>query len=112
MFSILRAVIVIGTIFYFSPVRQGSEGVSLDGLFGAAQAEAGKIAPAANAERLESLWRILPESAKQAVVDKIIAPPAARTAETRSAQQTDTLEPEDHLPTWRGAVKKPGAPGA
>lgn len=103
MFSLLRAALVIGAIFYFSPVRHGSDGaLSLDALIGAANRTA---AP----ERLEAAWNALPEGAKQVVLDKITPAPNSRTIEARRLPQTDTLLPDDHRPAWSGAVKKPGA---
>ena len=106
MFSLLRAALVIGAIFYFSPVRQGSnETLSLDALAGAAIRAPEKIGP--TPERLQAAWSVLPESAKQAVLDRIAAPQAPRGGEIRPPQ-TDTLLPEDHRPAWV-AAKKPGA---
>ncbi|MDF2999584.1 MAG: hypothetical protein K0R27_5221 [Xanthobacteraceae bacterium] len=112
MFSLLRAALVIGAIFYFSPVRHGSEGsLSLDGLINAVSHPANKLQQSASGspERLEAVWNALPESAKQAVLDRIKAGPAARTMEARQLPQTDTLQPEDHRPAWVGTGKKPGA---
>jgi hypothetical protein len=106
MFSLLRAALVIGAIFYFSPVRQGSnETLSLDALVGAAIHVPEKLG--GTPERLEAAWSALPESAKQAVLDRIMPPPSPRAGEIRSPQ-TDTLLPEDHHPAWTGS-KKPGA---
>ncbi|WP_210485598.1 hypothetical protein [Microvirga antarctica] len=111
MFSLLRVILVIGAIFYFSPVRQGQDsGLSLDGLFGSAlHRDSGTPLSDSSAQRLESVWNALPESAKQAVIDKIIPSRPARAAETLRVPQADTLQPEDHRPAWIGAAKKPGA---
>jgi hypothetical protein len=87
MFSLLRAILIIGVIFYYSPVRQGGAPASLDGLTGwtkpADPTEAG-------AGRLEAAWDVLPERAKQAVVDKMLA-----STGLGAQMATDTLLPTD-----------------
>jgi hypothetical protein len=106
MFSLLRAALVIGAIFYFSPVRQGSnETLSLDALVGAAINAPEKIGQ--TPERLQAAWGALPTSAKQVLLDRIGAPQTSRAGEIRQPP-TDTLLPEDHRPAWI-APKKPGA---
>jgi hypothetical protein len=107
MFSLLRAALVIGAIFYFSPVRQEQDGgLSLEALVGAATHSSETLA-GGNPERLQAAWNALPESARRAVIDKI-APSSPRPEATRPPR-TDTLLPEDHRPAWTGASKKPGA---
>jgi hypothetical protein len=108
MFSLLRAALVIGAIFYFSPVRQEQDsGLSLEALVGAATHSSETLTGVAP-ERLQAAWNALPESARQAVLDKIV-PTAPRPGGTARPPQTDTLLPEDHHPAWTGASKKPGA---
>lgn len=112
MFSLLRAALVIGTIFYFSPVRNLPDAnLSLDALFGSAAHPADQLRQSASGtpERLQAVWNALPESARQAVLDKIMPTPVARTVEARRVPQTDTLQPEDHRPAWSGVAKRPGA---
>lgn len=103
MFSILRFVLIVGVIFYYSPVRDRGEGSdALEAFFG--QEKAATLAAASNipmgkeAGQLETMWQALPESAKQAVVDKILTssglPPMA-------PKPSDTLRPEDRAPSTR-----------
>jgi hypothetical protein len=108
MFFLLRAALVVGVIFYFSPARQSRDGtLSLETLIGAAAHPSETIAGKAP-ERLEAAWNALPESAKQVLLDKI-KPASQRAGEAVRPPQTDTLLPEDHRPAWTGTVKKPGA---
>ena len=108
MFSLLRAALVIGAIFYFSPVRQEQEGgLSLDALVSAATHSSERLT-GGSPERLQAAWNALPESARQAVLDKIVHS-APRPTEPKRPPQTDTLLPEDPRPAWTGAWKKPGA---
>lgn len=98
MFSILRFVVIVGVIFYYSPVRQRGEGPDPIQEFFAPK-QAAHTAPATTTPavegasgHLETVWQALPDSAKQAVVDKILTtsgltPPASKP--------TDTLQPED-----------------
>ncbi|MBF9232035.1 hypothetical protein [Microvirga alba] len=108
MFSIIRFVLIVGTIFYFSPVRQGGDGAaSLDALLGwtksAQEAKAATPTPETSA-RLESMWQALPEGAKQAVIGKILTASGVNALESKP---TDTLQAADRQPSWRGDANKP-----
>jgi hypothetical protein len=102
MFSILRFVVIIGVIFYYSPVRQRGEGPDpLQDFFApkkVAQATP-KTTTSPVAEgtpgHLETVWQALPDGAKQAVVDKILTTSGLTPA---SSKPSDTLEPEDRAP--------------
>ena len=111
MFSLLRAALVIGAIFYFSPVRHESntDTVTLANLLGAATQPFDTLKETATGspQRPEAVWNALPDSARQALLDKIVAAPANR-GDTKHPPQTDTLLPEDHRPAWTGP-KKPGS---
>jgi hypothetical protein len=97
MFSILRFILIVGVIFYYSPVRQQGEGTSaLEALFTPKAVEPTSKAPAPAAEQpghLETVWKALPDSAKQAVVDKIVT--SSGFSIPGPAKPADTLRPED-----------------
>jgi hypothetical protein len=105
MFSILRFIIIVGVIFYYSPVRQHGEGIGfLDSFLkpkksesaATAQAPAPEPEPAAeNPGRLEAVWQALPDSAKQAVIDRILTTSGLTSAGVKPG---DTLQPQDRLP--------------
>ncbi|WP_457094353.1 hypothetical protein [Microvirga sp. P5_D2] len=96
MFSILRFILIVGVIFYYSPVRQKDAGPDpLQAFFAPKAAE--QAAPAAPAKEgasghLETMWQVLPDTAKQAVVEKILTTSGLTPA---SSKATDTLQPED-----------------
>lgn len=102
MFSILRFVVIIGVIFYYSPVRQRGEGPDpLQEFFAPKEvvqaAPTTAISPATEGKpgHLETVWQVLPDSAKQAVVDKILTTSGLTPA---SPKPSDTLQPEDRAP--------------
>lgn len=107
MFSILRFILIVGAIFYFSPVRQNGEGTAALEAFltpkktGAVPATA---APDATPDRLESMWKALPESAQQAVIDKILTTSGLSASPPKA---TDTLQPSDRHPALRAEATKP-----
>ncbi|MGO4525622.1 hypothetical protein AB4097_12250 [Microvirga sp. 2MCAF35] len=104
MFSILRFILIVGTIFYFSPVRQHDEGTAaVEAFFTPKKTEpATATAPETDhSGHLESIWKALPESAKQAVVDRVLSTSGLPLA--GSAKPSDTLRPEDREP----AASKP-----
>jgi hypothetical protein len=108
MFSVLRIVFIVGLIFYHSPVRQaGSEAEMLDKLLTRDSEPA--LASAGTPSNLDALWDALPESAKQSIVDRIVAsvlgPEPNRKEAALQRTPTDTLEPEDFQPSWQGAGK-------
>jgi hypothetical protein len=99
MFSILRFVVIVGVIFYYSPVRQRGEGPDpLQEFFAQKKVvQATPTTPASPAAEgtsghLETMWQALPDSAKQAVVDKILTTSGLTPASSKSS---DTLQPED-----------------
>ena len=108
MFSVLRIAIVIGVIFYLSPVRQGGEKpVRMGDIAKWSQEAAPALAvPLEQATQLQSLWQALPEPAKKAVVDRAIASGPSPAASPAPPQGTDTLQLDDLQPAWRGDGKK------
>jgi hypothetical protein len=105
MFSILRFILIVGAIFYYSPVRQQGEGAAAIEAFltpKTSQPTAADPAPATDKTgHLETVWKALPDSAKQAVVDRILTTSGFPVA--GSTKSSDTLRPEDREP----AASKP-----
>ncbi|QRM28185.1 hypothetical protein [Microvirga sp. VF16] len=97
MFSILRFVLIVGAIFYYSPVRQQGEGTAaIEAFFTPRKSEPAVADPVPAGDKpghLETVWKALPDSAKQAVVDKILTTSGFPVAGT--TKSTDTLRPED-----------------
>jgi hypothetical protein len=97
MLSIIRFILIVGAIFYYSPVREKGEGTAaLQALFTPkAGAPAAPSPPAATEGpgHLETVWKALPNSAKQAVVDRIMTSSGFPLADT--SKPADTLKPED-----------------
>ena len=93
MFTILRAVVVIGILAWLSPLRQdepepkaGAEAALIESLL------------AGGDQRLEAVWATLPPETRRAVAQALL-----RSGETgRLAALGDTLTREDRLPAWRG----------
>ena len=103
MFSILRFILIVGAIFYYSPVRQhGDMPASIAALWAPAKTEAAVPAPE-SADRLDMMWQALPESAKQAVLDKILTTSGLGAA----PKAADTLQPGDRHPAFRPNGDKP-----
>ena len=103
MFSILRFILIVGAIFYYSPVRQQGDGAAaIEAFFLPKKSEQASSRPASGEPgHLETVWKALPDSAKQAVVDKILTSSGLPVA--GSARSTDTLLPQDREP----AASKP-----
>jgi hypothetical protein len=105
MFSIFRFILIVGAIFYYSPVRRhGEETAALEAFLAPTKSEPAAAGPAAAPDQtghLETVWKALPDSAKQAVVDKILTTSGFPVA--GSARSSDTLRPEDREP----AASKP-----
>ena len=106
MFSILRFILIVGVIFYYSPVRQKDDALSaVEAFFTPKKSEpaaaAAPPAPPEDAGHLETVWKALPESAKQAVVDKVLT--TSGLSPLGAAKPSDTLRPEDRAP----AASKP-----
>lgn len=96
MFFLMRAVLVVGVIFYLSPVRGPDP--------------AGR--PVADAAlQAERFWEELSAQARQAVIDEFrtsAATKLAQNAERLSERATaDTLRPQDRNLPWRGETKRP-----
>ena len=135
MFFLLRAGLVIGVIFYLSPLRSSMDAPDLGGLVSSAldavtpppaapkssppeAPPAGVPGTVAEAERL---WRNLPPEARQAVLDRLRAQAASSLNEAVAAVQAprpasgeaprtpagDTLRADDRRPAWRGDALKP-----
>ncbi len=97
MFSILRFILIVGAIFYYSPVRQNGEGTAaLEALFTPKAKEAAPAPVKDDTGHLETVWKALPEGAKQAVVDKILTSSGFPLAD--ASRPTDTLRQEDRAP--------------
>lgn len=105
MFSILRFVLIVGAIFYYSPVRQQGDALAAIEAFmmpKKSEPAASRPAPAAGEPgHLETVWKALPDSAKQAVVDRILTGSGLPVAS--NAKASDTLLPEDRA----SAASKP-----
>ncbi len=107
MFSILRFVLIVGVIFYYSPVRQPGDGIAvLEAWLAPKKAEPAGTAPQVETGpgHLEAVWQALPNSAKQAVIDGILASPRPSKTDTKA---TDTLQAADRQLQWRGEGTKP-----
>lgn len=106
MFAILRFFIIVGVIFYFSPVRQKGEGPASLEAFLNSKAETTASVPAESVPgHLETVWQVLPDKAKQAVIDKILT-----SGLSPAPKASDTLEPGDRHPAWRAeGSAKPGS---
>lgn len=101
MFSTLRIVAVIGVLTYLSPVRQEADGLRMEDVLAWGRGKLEAAAPAAPADA-PGLWTSLPEPARRALVDQIAA--GARSAAPKALSgATDTLQPDDLRPPWRGA---------
>ncbi|MXQ14490.1 hypothetical protein [Microvirga makkahensis] len=102
MFSILRFILIVGVIFYYSPVRDHGESPdpTLDSAAPGHTEHAGPVAPPLPSDgapgHLEAVWQALPDSAKQAVVEKILAASGLTSA---APKPSDTLRPEDRAPS-------------
>lgn len=105
MFSILRFFLIVGVIFYYSPVRQKGEGTSAIEAFLSPKEEQAASALEAGPGHLETVWQALPDGAKQAVVDKILT--TSGLGSNSASKATDTLQPTDRQPAWRGDGSKP-----
>jgi hypothetical protein len=105
MLSILRFILIVGAIFYYSPVRQQGEGTAaIEAFFTPkASAPAAPTSPSVTEGpgHLETVWKALPDSAKQAVVDKIMTSSGFPLAD--ASRPADTLRPEDRA----SAASKP-----
>ena len=97
MLSFLRFILIVGAIFYYSPVRQQGEGTAaLEALFTPKVGAPATSFPQPTPEgpgHLETVWKALPDSAKQAVVDKIVT--SSGFSIPGPAKPADTLRPED-----------------
>ncbi len=102
MFSILRFILIIGVIFYYSPVRDRGETTdplldfvaprTAEGTEPATRSATDHAAPG----HLETAWQALPEGAKQAVVEKILNTSGLTPTAPKAS---DTLKPEDRAPS-------------
>jgi hypothetical protein len=77
MFSTLRIAVVVGVIYYLSPVRHEDAKAGVEHVVAWGK---GLILPSreptremGSAERLEALWKALPEEAKQAALERVLA---------------------------------------
>jgi hypothetical protein len=109
MFAILRFILVVGVIFYYSPVRQQGEGTAaIDAWLTPKKDGPAAVPPAPPAEsnpgHLETVWQALPNGAKQAVIDKILTTSGLTAPD---AKAKDTLQAGDRQPGWRGEAARP-----
>lgn len=97
MLSIIRFILIVGAIFYYSPVREKGAGTAaIEAFFTPKAKEPAAPTPPHAAEgpgHLETVWKALPDSAKQAVVDKIMTTSGFPLAD--ASKPADTLRPED-----------------
>ncbi|MBM6592410.1 hypothetical protein [Microvirga pudoricolor] len=107
MFWLLRAAVIVGVIFYLSPVRQGGDPLALAsaalGWIGIVPASGSPTPHPETGAKLETLWKALPDTAKQAVVDELVN----RSGLAPAPKGADTLHPGDRKPAWRGEGHKP-----
>ena len=108
MFSTLRIAVVVGVIYYLSPVRHEDAKAGVEHVVAWGK---GLIAPSnvairetSQAERLEALWRALPEDAKQAALDRVLAEAGRQLPQ--GAQEALRPEPAHPGPS-RPDAKKP-----
>jgi hypothetical protein len=97
MLSIIRFILIVGAIFYYSPVRQQGEGTAaIEAIFTPKKSEPAAAPPSSAQDdpgHLETVWKALPDSAKQAVVDKILTTSGLNPVSP--AKPSDTLRSED-----------------
>ncbi len=98
MFSTLRIVAVIGVIYYLSPVRNED---ALAGIGHVAAWGKGLVVPTREAtreptatERLETLWKALPEDAKQAALDRVLAEAGRHVTGSTEPARAEPVKPE------------------
>jgi hypothetical protein len=102
MFFLLRAALIIGVIFYFSPVRQeGGSATSLDAAGWSRDSSRAALDAVDRAGELQSLWQALPGQAKKEAFDRLMAS-ASGLSSDGPVQASDTLMPDDLKPAWRG----------
>jgi hypothetical protein len=106
MFSTLRIAAVIGVIYYLSPVRHEDAKAGVQHVVawgkGLVLPDREPARETNSAERLEALWKALPEEAKQAAIDRVLAE-AGKQLPHASA---DAIRPEP-LPQRPAEAKKP-----
>jgi hypothetical protein len=98
MFSTLRIAAVIGVIYYLSPVRNED---ALAGIGHVAAWGKGLVVPTREAtreatatERLETLWKALPEDAKQAALDRVLAEAGRHVTGSTEPARAEPVKPE------------------
>jgi hypothetical protein len=114
MFSALRIIVIVGVIFYLSPVRQGegpparmhdlvrgSRDWSQDP-WGPSRIPA-PTAAVDETPRLQSLWQALPDSARKAVVDEVVE---LGTGGLTARPAQEAAHPGAHQPTLPGEARK------
>jgi hypothetical protein len=106
MFFLLRATLIIGLIFWFSPVRRESGSMpSPDTVAGWSRATPGAaLDPVEQVGHLQSLWETLPDGVKRAAVGGLFASAPVRPPGPQN-ESSDTLLPEDLKPVWRAAIE-------
>src|SRR4051812_35601632 len=72
MFSALRIVTIVGVIFYLSPVRDLGDGPALRDAARRVSRPDTPRPSTDSAAHLDSLWKLLPDSAKDAVLERIL----------------------------------------
>jgi hypothetical protein len=73
MFSTLRIAVVVGVIYYLSPVRHEDAKAGVEHVVAWGKGLMTPSREASQAERIEALWKALPEDAKQAALDRVLA---------------------------------------
>lgn len=73
MLSSLRIVAAVGMIYYLSPVRHEDAKTGVEHVVAWGKGLVAPAREASPAERLEALWKALPDEAKQAAIDRLLS---------------------------------------
>jgi len=110
MTFLLRSALVIGVIFFLSPVREGAD----DGRPGAtptagsppaaiAEALTGEVAKSADtAQRALALWQMLDDDTRRRLVEALTGQSAAKVPPAAGSDSRDTLKEGDRRVPWLG----------
>ncbi|ALA18288.1 MULTISPECIES: hypothetical protein [unclassified Chelatococcus] len=110
MTFLLRSALVIGVIFFLSPVREGAD----DGRSAAApgselpspaiaEALTGEVAKSADAaQRALALWQMLDDDTRRRLVEALTGQSATKAPPAAGSDSRDTLNEGDRGVPWRG----------
>lgn len=110
MTFLLRSALVIGVIFFLSPVREGADDGRPAGATGAAFSPAavaetltGEVAQSADAARRAlALWQMLDDDPRRRLVEALTGQAAAKIPPAAGPDSGDTLNERDRRVPWRG----------